>query len=136
MDRNTMIYKRPACNISLAKKRVKCFYETFVQGSSFVILLNICAKKPLLRQAEKRCVQHIFRTYAENFSLIFPKEIYWNCYRKILREKRKPNQTLSINFVLKLRFRENSLWNQNLKLSVAWKFTLRENPNFVDKRCV
>ena len=24
----------------------------------------------------KSCVQHIFRTYAENFSPIFPKEIY------------------------------------------------------------
>ena len=30
----------------------------------------------------KRCVQHIFRTYAESFSPIFPKGIYWNCYRK------------------------------------------------------
>lgn len=41
-------------NISLAKKWVKCFYETFVQGSSLVILLNFCAEKPLLRQAENR----------------------------------------------------------------------------------
>ena len=60
----------------------------------------------------------------------FFKKIYWNCYRKILCENWKPNRTLSINFVLKLRFRENSLWNQNLKLNVAWKYALRDNPNF------
>ena len=70
------------------------------------------------------------------FLLFFPKEIYWNCYRKILRDNCKPNQTLSINFVLKLRFRENLLWNENLKPNVAWKFTLRDNPNFAEKLCV
>ena len=62
--------------------------------------------------------------------LFFPKEIYWNCYLKILRDSWKPNRTLSINFVLKLRFRENPLWNENLKLKVAWKYALRDNPNF------
>ena len=31
-------------NIGLAIWRLKCFYETFVQGSSAVILLNFCAK--------------------------------------------------------------------------------------------
>ena len=46
------------------------------------------------------------------------------------------NRTLSINFVLKLRFRENPLWNENLKLNVAWKYALRDNPNFADKLCV
>ena len=55
---------------------------------------------------------------------------------KILRENWKPNRTLSINFVLKLRFRENPLWNENLKPNVAWKFTLRDNPNFAEKLCV
>ena len=70
------------------------------------------------------------------FLLFFPKEIYWNCYRKILRDIWKPNRTLSINFVLKLRFRENPLWNENLKLKVAWKYALRDNPNFADKLCV
>ena len=68
--------------------------------------------------------------------LFFPKVIYWNCYLKILRDSWKPNQTLSINFVLKLRFRENPLWNENLKPNVAWKFTLRDNPNFAEKLCV
>ena len=87
-------------------------------------------------QAAKRCVQHIFRTYAESFSPIFPKEIYWNCYRKILRDSWKPNRTLSINFVLKLRFRENPLWNEKLKPNVAWKYALRDNPNFAEKLCV
>ena len=41
-------------NIGLAIWRLKCFYETFVQGSSAVILLNFCAKNPPHRQAEKR----------------------------------------------------------------------------------
>ena len=42
-------------NIGLAIWRLKCFYETFVQGSTAVILLNICAKNPPHRQAENRC---------------------------------------------------------------------------------
>ena len=87
-------------------------------------------------QAAERCVQHIFRTYAESFSPIFSKEIYWNCYRKILRNNWKPNRTLSIIFVLKIRFRENPLWNEKLKLNVARKYALRDNPNFADKLCV
>ena len=47
--------KKTATNIGLAIWRLKCFYETFVQGSSAVILLNFCAKNPPHRQAEKRC---------------------------------------------------------------------------------
>ena len=42
-------------NIGLAIWRQKYFYETFVQGSTAVILLNICAKNPPHRQAENRC---------------------------------------------------------------------------------
>jgi hypothetical protein len=34
-----------------------CFYETFVQGSTFGILLNFCAKNPPHRQAAKRYLQ-------------------------------------------------------------------------------
>ncbi|HNR21168.1 MAG TPA: hypothetical protein PKN75_12975 [Bacteroidia bacterium] len=45
---------KPATNISLGIWRLKCFYETFVQGSTVVILLNFCAKIPPHRQAEKR----------------------------------------------------------------------------------
>ena len=55
------------------------------------------------------------------FLLFFSKEIYWNCYRKILCDNRNPNRTLSINFVLKLRFRENLSWMK------TWNQTLREN---------
>ena len=44
-------------NIGLAIWRLKCFYETFVQGSSAVILLNFCAKNPPHRQAENRYKQ-------------------------------------------------------------------------------
>jgi hypothetical protein len=39
-------------NIGFAKWRVQCFYETFVQSSTAVILLNFCAKNPPHRQAE------------------------------------------------------------------------------------
>ena len=41
-------------NIGLAIWRLKCFYETFVQGSKAVILFNFCAKNPPHRQAENR----------------------------------------------------------------------------------
>ena len=44
-------------NIGLAIWRLKFFYETFVQGSTVVILLNFCAKNPPHRQAEKRYLQ-------------------------------------------------------------------------------
>src|SRR5690606_13931095 len=44
-------------NIGLAIWRLKCFYETFVQGSTVGILLNFCAKNPPHRQAEKRCAK-------------------------------------------------------------------------------
>jgi len=43
-----------ATNIGLAIWRLKCFYQTLVQGSAVVILLNFCAKNPPHRQAEKR----------------------------------------------------------------------------------
>ena len=43
---------------------------------------------------------------------------------KNLRDSWKPNQTLSINFVLKLRFRENPLWNEKLKPNFAWQSEL------------
>jgi hypothetical protein len=46
--------KQRTANIGLAIWRLKCFYETFVQGSTAVILLNFCAKNPPHRQAEKR----------------------------------------------------------------------------------
>ena len=41
-------------NIGLAIWRLKCFYETFVQGSTVVILLNFCTKNPPHRQAANR----------------------------------------------------------------------------------
>jgi fucose permease len=51
----TKIEQRTA-NIGLAIWRVQCFYETFVQGSTVVILLNFCAKNPPHRQAKNRYV--------------------------------------------------------------------------------
>jgi hypothetical protein len=41
-------------NSSLAKWRVKCFYDSLVQGSSTVLRLNFCAKNPPLRQSANR----------------------------------------------------------------------------------
>ena len=41
-------------NIGFAKWRVKCFYDSLVQGTSLVFQMNICAKNPPLRKAEKR----------------------------------------------------------------------------------
>ncbi len=81
-------------------------------------------------------MQYIFRTYAERFAPIFPFDILKKTCRKILRDKWNLNRTLSIIFVLKLRFRKNPLWNENLKPNFAWKYTLRDNPNFTDKLCV
>ena len=51
MTRNT------TANIGLATWRLQGFYETFVQGSTAVILLNFCAKNPPHRQAENRYSQ-------------------------------------------------------------------------------
>jgi hypothetical protein len=52
-----MTERKAAYNIGLAIWRLKCFYETFVQGSTAVILLNFCAKNPPHRQAENRYSQ-------------------------------------------------------------------------------
>ena len=38
--------KWATANIGLAIWRLKCFYETFVQSSTAVILLSFCAKIP------------------------------------------------------------------------------------------
>ncbi len=43
-------------NSRLAIWRQKCFYETFIQGSTAGILLNFCAKNPPLRQTANRQV--------------------------------------------------------------------------------
>ncbi len=43
-----------SANIGFAKWRGKCFYDSLVQGSSFVLQMNICAENPPLRKAENR----------------------------------------------------------------------------------
>ncbi len=53
-DRQTTTDRRAACNMGFAKWRVKCFYDNLVQGSTFGILMNICAKNPPLRKAQNR----------------------------------------------------------------------------------
>lgn len=45
-----------SANIGFAKWRVKCFYDSLVQGSSSVFQLKICAENPPLRKAENRYV--------------------------------------------------------------------------------
>jgi hypothetical protein len=63
--------RTPAGNRRLAQWRVKCFYDSLVKGSSFVLLMNICAKNPPLRQAPKRYGQF----YGENKTRNFYKQI-------------------------------------------------------------
>jgi hypothetical protein len=46
--------KQRAAKIGLLMGLLKCFYETFVQGSTAVIPLNFCAKMSPHRQADKR----------------------------------------------------------------------------------
>jgi hypothetical protein len=41
-------------NSGLAKGGLTCFVETFVQGSAFVLRMNISAKNHALRQAANR----------------------------------------------------------------------------------
>ena len=47
-------YKKTAHNIGLAIWQLKYFCQTFVQGSTAVLLLNFCAKNPPHRQDENR----------------------------------------------------------------------------------
>ena len=85
----------------------------------------------------RNVVCNIFSELTPKTSLLFfRKEFIEIVTENFLRVTWKPNRTLSIIFVLKIRFRENPLWNKNLKLNVAWKYALRDNPNFADKRCV
>ncbi|MFZ5976506.1 MAG: hypothetical protein EO766_12450 [Hydrotalea sp. AMD] len=51
---NYSVDRRPACNMGFAKWRLTCFYDSFVQGSTFGILINISAKNPPLRKAQNR----------------------------------------------------------------------------------
>jgi hypothetical protein len=53
-DRHTTKDRRAAGNSGFAKWRVQCFYDSLVQGSTFGILMNICAENPPLRKAAKR----------------------------------------------------------------------------------
>jgi hypothetical protein len=45
--------RKTGANIGLAIWRLKCFYETFVQDSTFVLRLNFCTKNPPHRKARK-----------------------------------------------------------------------------------
>lgn len=46
--------RTPAHNIGFALWGLTCFYDTFVQSSTFVLRMNICAKNPPQRKAENR----------------------------------------------------------------------------------
>ena len=63
MDTKTITGKEGRThNSGLAKVAVQCSADTFVVNQSLVLRINICGKNRHLRQAAKRCVQHIFRT--------------------------------------------------------------------------
>ena len=53
-DKSTDEKEHRSDNTVLPKWRVKCLCETFVQGSTAVILMKFCAKNPPLRQYPKR----------------------------------------------------------------------------------
>jgi hypothetical protein len=53
-----------SANIGFAKWRVKCFYDSLVQGSGSVFQMNICAENPPLRKAENR-----YKAVCENRSV-------------------------------------------------------------------
>jgi len=55
-------------NIGFAKWRVKCLYDSLVQGSSSVFQMNICAENPPLRKAENRYVQP-YKTTIDNYDI-------------------------------------------------------------------
>ena len=106
-------------------RKIRCWMECFVIFVMAWCWFNATEIKP------RNVVGNIFSELTLKASLLFfPKEIYWNCYWKILRENWKPNRTLSINFVLKLRLRKIRSEIEN------WYLTLRDNPNFAYKRCV
>lgn len=45
---------KTSANMGLAKGGLTYFVETFVQDSTFVLRMKICAKNPALRQAQNR----------------------------------------------------------------------------------
>jgi len=46
--------RKTTYNSGFAKGGLTCFVEAFVQGSAFVLRMNISAKNPALRQAANR----------------------------------------------------------------------------------
>ena len=58
-------------NSGFAKKRVQWLIEHSTSHQLLCYVDNFELRNPLLRKAAKRCVQHIFRTYAESFSPTF-----------------------------------------------------------------
>ena len=58
MIENELATKQYVSNIYWAKWQIKYFFETFVHGSTEVILMNFSSIYPLLRQAPKRYMQY------------------------------------------------------------------------------
>ncbi len=52
-----MLKTKTSANKVLPKAELNGFDWTFLQGSTFVLRLNFCAKNPPLRQAAKRYMQ-------------------------------------------------------------------------------
>ena len=53
-DGGLISHRRCRLNKVLPKAGLKCFDCAFVQGSTFVLRLNFCAKNPRLRQYPNR----------------------------------------------------------------------------------
>ena len=92
-----MTENRPAYNPGLAKVAAQCSADTFMVNQSLVLRINICGENRHLRQARNRCIQYIFRTYAESFSPIFSKK-----FIEIVTEKSCAKIENRTNFVDKL----------------------------------
>ena len=68
---NTHEKKHDCLTAVLQKWRFSASYDSEVVNQNLVLRLKFSGENRHLRKAAKRCVQHIFRTYAESFSPIF-----------------------------------------------------------------
>jgi len=78
LDRHSFVARSRVIRITWATRQcgVQCFVGQFVQGSTFVLRMNICGKSPALRVAANRYLQpeQITSTMKYFFKNIFNKD--------------------------------------------------------------
>ena len=107
------------------------FYLNFYRWINILCIFGMykCRNTPR-DKAAKRCVQHIFRTYAENFSPIFSKDFFLKLLPKNLAWYLKTEPNFVDNFCAEITFSEKSVvkWKPETKLCVkiyfAWQSEL------------